>query len=161
MPYLCCNCFLWSFLLDDAPFLLLGVASQSKIHVLGSLGLQDLTQQEKSQHTQRLTGAMEKLKQNSSKTPQDQAQAAAAQRGRKKMDASNQTADLASHSLWSRKYQPSNMSEVISQHSWLWVESQSQADSGLQDVLPGIPAHDPNVVPKHINRLTSFRWPLR
>ena len=85
-----------------------------------------MTQKEKTWHTQRLTDAVEKLKKSSRQpikcgTSPDKAHAAAVQRGRKKMgaagDASNQTAELVSHALWSRKYQPCTMSEVTSQHS--------------------------------------------
>lgn len=82
-----------------------------------------MTQEEKSQHAQRLTDAVDKLKKSSSKSircggTQDQTQAAASQSRRKKMYASgdpgNLKADLAL--LWSRKYQPSNMSEVTLEH---------------------------------------------
>ena len=100
---------------------------RAEVHVLGSLGLQDMTQEEKAQHTRRLTDAVEKLKKNSRKSvrcgaSQDQAQAAASQRSKRKMmdtsgDSRNQRAELPLHWLWSRKYQPLNMSEVISEHS--------------------------------------------
>ena len=91
------------------------------------MGLQDLTQEEKTREIRRLNDAVEKLKKSSNKSvrcgpPQDQAQGAALHRGNKKKkgkddsrDGICQAADLAAHSLWSRKYQPSNLSEVTSE----------------------------------------------
>lgn len=91
------------------------------------LYLQGLAEEEKARDTRRLIDAAERLKKNSSKPircglPQDQAQGAAMHMGRKKRkgkddsgDATCPAADLGTHSLWSRKYQPSSLSEVSSE----------------------------------------------
>lgn len=86
---------------------------------MSTLGLQGLNQEEKARHALRLTETVEKKRQTASKcwTSQDQVQNAAMHRQERKKknvtgDAGSLTADLASQLLWSRKYQPSSLSEV-------------------------------------------------
>lgn len=82
--------------------------------------LQGLTEAEKARHALHLAEAVEKMRRRGSKsgTSQVQAQAAAVQPRNRVLDADSPATDLPKHLLWSRKYQPSDVSEVTSQHAW-------------------------------------------
>lgn len=100
--------------------------------------LQGLTEEEKESHALRLSDAVEKMRHKAMKCGRSQVQAQAAAAHSKNLfgAAVRPTADLASHLLWSRKYQPSNLSEVIPQHAGLSVVGLQSPSIAMHSARP-------------------------
>lgn len=88
--------------------------------------LQGLTEEEKARHALHLAEAVEKMRRRGAKseTSQVQAQTAATQPKTRFWGADSPAADLPKHLLWSRKYQPSDLSEVTPDSVLLLCNSQ-------------------------------------
>ncbi|KAL3150998.1 hypothetical protein ABBQ38_012871 [Trebouxia sp. C0009 RCD-2024] len=120
---------------DDAT-----VLSQQNLMAAYIDTIEGLTEEEKARHALHLAEAVEKMRRRGAKseTSQVQAQTAATQPKTRFWGADSPAADLPKHLLWSRKYQPSDLSEVLGNGSvcqqlqdWLasWQRSTAQASA--------------------------------